>query len=430
MKKNITILFACVIMGVFALAGCNNPLAVANQQGTDSAASGAVVVSIGTPAGAQGARTIYPAALDNAGTFTRYELTFSGESVHAPEEIIVGSANVTLPVGDWTITATAYSGDTATAQGSAAVTIVNGGTAQASITLGPISTGAAGTLNYTVTAPAGATGTLTVKTATGEAVTGGTITLPATDTLSLPAGEYLLFVSLTKAGQGAGQTEILHIYSGLESVATFTFTDSDFISLVELTAGKAVSVAANEYMAYVTFTGATGLTSIDNEFAVSGGGAIHTVNVSGDIATVLVTFDPNTSTTEEKTYIVSIAPDSTVITGNTTVTITQAAAPPTTGTAPITVKLWINESDGTILKDNDAITIASTENLTAEVTGDYTGVQWYVDGLTAKGTQTDNSITIPGTAYPLGEHWLDVRVSKGGVPYSTRITFTVTELTE
>jgi hypothetical protein len=65
----------------------------------------------------------------------------------------------------------------------------------------------------------------------------------------------------------------------------------------------------------------TGLTSGD--FEVTGGAAIGTVSVSGDTATVPVTFATNT-TPWAKTYTVSIAASSTLIGGSDTVAITQA----------------------------------------------------------------------------------------------------------
>jgi hypothetical protein len=228
MKKHINPLFACVIMGVFTLAGCDSPLAD-KQQGIDSV--GAVVVSIGTPTDANGTRTIYP-TFDG---LTRYELTFpDGPVAHEPEAITKDGGTVTLPVGAWTITATAYSGEgnaqTASARGSAAVTIEKGKSVQASIILGPIPTGTAGTLRYSITAPENVAGKLTLRPTAG----GGDIeiTLPVEsnkDIRSLPAGEYLLFVSLTRNDKRAGKTEVLHIYSGMESEVEFSFTADDFI---------------------------------------------------------------------------------------------------------------------------------------------------------------------------------------------------------
>jgi hypothetical protein len=92
-----------------------------------------------------------------------------------------------------------------------------------------------------------------------------------------------------------------------------------------LTAGQPVTVAATDTTANVTFTGATGLTLRTADFRVTSGGSITNVSVTSDTATVTVTFLPNTSTTESKTYTVSIVSSSAVIKGTATVAITQEA---------------------------------------------------------------------------------------------------------
>ncbi|MDR3170515.1 MAG: leucine-rich repeat domain-containing protein [Treponema sp.] len=100
--------------------------------------------------------------------------------------------------------------------------------------------------------------------------------------------------------------------------------DDNAVTLVELTAGAAVSAAATDTSKAVTFTGATGLTLTAADFAVTTGGTISTVVVASGTATVTVTFAANTDTTA-KTYTVSIAAASTTIKGSAKVTITQAA---------------------------------------------------------------------------------------------------------
>jgi hypothetical protein len=332
MKKNINILFA--IIGMLALAGCESPLSVAKNQ--VSSARGAVTVTIETPQTANGARTIYPTNLEDG--FTRYELTFSSDSAsHEPEEVTEGSANVTLLEGNWTITATAYSSgedndEIASALGSAPVEISSDETDPVSIiiTLGPVPAGVDGTLSYSVTIPADAEGSLTVKTVTGGDVENGTTQLDAEtneDTLDLPSGEYLLFVSLTKDGNQAGRTEVLHIYPGLTSEASYTFVDNDFVTKTTLTAGPIVNVFASASTADVTFTGANGFTTFtlsNADFAVDNNAVVAGISVTSDTATVTITFEENDSTSDTKTYIVSIAESSTRIKGDTTVVITQA----------------------------------------------------------------------------------------------------------
>jgi hypothetical protein len=257
MSKHINILFA--IIATFVMAGCESPLdSVKNPVSSASGATGTVLVSIQTPETALSAPalTIYP-ALDG---FTRYELSFSdGPAAHASVAIGTGvNSPIELVVGNWTITATAYKDTTASAQGSATVTVNAGTTTSASITLGPVTGGAAGTLGYSVTSPSGATGSLTIQTISGE-VTGGSIALAAgtttANTLSLPSGEYMLFVNLTKGGNHAGRSDVLHIYSGLTSVASYTFTDDDFIGTETLAP------------VYTAFTGLAGVTLLPSNAA-------------------------------------------------------------------------------------------------------------------------------------------------------------------
>jgi hypothetical protein len=93
----------------------------------------------------------------------------------------------------------------------------------------------------------------------------------------------------------------------------------------ELTAGQAVSAVASDTSKAVTFTGALGLSLSASDFAVSPSGTISGVSVSGNTATVSVSFAANTAATS-KTYTVSIASGSAVIKGSGTVAINQAAA--------------------------------------------------------------------------------------------------------
>jgi hypothetical protein len=104
---------------------------------------------------------------------------------------------------------------------------------------------------------------------------------------------------------------------------------------VALTAGAAVGADAADTSASVTFTGATGLTLTAADFEVTTGGTIDSATVTADNADVTVSFSPNASTTAENTYTVSIAAASTLIKGDATVVITQAADKPAfAGTAP------------------------------------------------------------------------------------------------
>jgi hypothetical protein len=98
---------------------------------------------------------------------------------------------------------------------------------------------------------------------------------------------------------------------------------------------------------------------------------------------------------------------------------------------PVTIAVWVNE-DGAILDSNDDITISKNsvnefeDSFTAMVTGEYSGIQWDVDGDPVQGSPgTAQSITINAADYVKGGWYLGVTISKDGVPYSTAIYFTV-----
>jgi hypothetical protein len=110
-----------------------------------------------------------------------------------------------------------------------------------------------------------------------------------------------------------------------------------------------------------------------------------------------------------------------------------AVAKAAMGTLPesgITIQLWMNEDDGQILDSNEAVAISKSgavKSFTATVTGAYTGVQWYLNGGSVSGSRgRAQSITVNAAAYDPGTYRLGVTVTKGAVPYSTEITFTVT----
>ncbi|MDR2021381.1 MAG: right-handed parallel beta-helix repeat-containing protein, partial [Treponema sp.] len=117
--------------------------------------------------------------------------------------------------------------------------------------------------------------------------------------------------------------------------------DEYTLRAVELTAGTAVDVEADDTTAEVSFTGASGLTLANEDFTVSEGGTIVSVEVSGDTVTVTVSFAANADTSAEKAYTVGISPDSQVIKGDAAVTITQGYAGDTrralTAGQPVTV---------------------------------------------------------------------------------------------
>ncbi|MDR1786966.1 MAG: leucine-rich repeat domain-containing protein [Treponema sp.] len=234
MNKTIFKASLAAALALLAAAGCKSPLEDAPTGGTG--ASGVLVLSI---AGAEtGARTLAP---NLSAGIARCELTFTGPEGKTHEAVTVtgGSASVTLGTGQWTVTATGYAGtgesERAAARGSAEVTITDGGSAAASITLKPVTDGEQGTFSWNVT---GAnminTATLALTAYPSGAVEGWTtVDLKTTPsgTFNLAAGYYIAAFTLTRTVGGtsvAARTEILHIYPGLTTEAAYTFTADDF----------------------------------------------------------------------------------------------------------------------------------------------------------------------------------------------------------
>ena len=199
-----TPMYLGIVLIVTVLAGCADPLETlrdAPVQGT-----GRVVVSIGDTNGAQ-ARTVAP----DTDAFTKYTLVFSGPSTFGPVDIENSGASFDLAPGTWTITVTGYAGTEAAAEGSAQVALSAGETVTAAFVLGPKTTAAGtGTFSYSITLPAGATGSLVITTTEGEPVEGGTIALEGgtanAGEKALAPGEYLARVRLEQDGEHAGFT--------------------------------------------------------------------------------------------------------------------------------------------------------------------------------------------------------------------------------
>jgi hypothetical protein len=179
-----------------------------------------------------------------------------------------------------------------------------------------------------------------------------------------------------------------------------------------------------------------------NDVAVSGTGPNFNITVNGDVTSAVISFTKHAEATAEYKlgsgdYDSSATLNGLVLGANTvtvkiiaeagnsteyTITVTRNAETFTEGDVILT--LWLDETDGSILASDSSVAITTAQNFTASVTTAYTTVQWYVDGVAVAG---GTSITIQGEDYLLGKHRLDVRVNKGGVPYSTEIIFTVTE---
>jgi len=219
------------VLCILLLAGCSDVFSsLANEEG------GLVITVLGEKAAT---RTLYPKTTP---VFTKYVLEFEGPAGAEQEDITIeqGETSATvsdLAAGQWIVTAKGYVDINGTecvaAEGSATVTVGGGSSTQylnipIKALLGPDT----GDFTYDIKFPQ------TVETAQlrialfGEDPSQGTTVNLLTDgsegTIPLPAGYYQMFIELNTGSQIAGRTEIVHIYSNMETIADYTITDGDF----------------------------------------------------------------------------------------------------------------------------------------------------------------------------------------------------------
>jgi hypothetical protein len=250
--------FATAALAALAVLSCEQPVEHSGGTPAASAETGIVVVTAsaegGVPAenGASAlnsapiggtVRTILPT---EAPQFSRYALVFSRNGY---SDITIDNAGGVagsgesreLAAGTWIATVTAYRTFTvdvtateyAAARGSAEIAVSAGAVTPVTVNIAPIpvtDTTVKGIFTYTVTFPAGASGTLQFGTETPvPLVSGHEVSVEKTP------GIYDLTVSLAKGENlSAGLWEKVHIYAGLESKAAFMFADADFAATVYL----------------------------------------------------------------------------------------------------------------------------------------------------------------------------------------------------
>ena len=90
----------------------------------------------------------------------------------------------------------------------------------------------------------------------------------------------------------------------------------------------------------------------------------------------------------------------------------------------ITVNLWVNENDGSLLASpsgTQTISKAAGQSaaFTVNNTGGYTGIEWYVDGQ--KRAEGQSTFTLNARDYALAVHQVTVLLYKGGKPWSSSL---------
>jgi hypothetical protein len=222
-----------ILAGLVLLSGCSNLFSPPGQPQQN----GGLTISVAD--GDAGARTLYP----GTPVFTKYVLSFS--SGHADVTISSGTTTVIedLDPGAYTVTAKGYvmlnEVETEAASGTGTINYPNDKTL--SITISAKDTGSNGLFKYSVVFPAAKVDTATmklVKFAGGGTPAGFPVNLksePASGQVALAPGYYLLTIELRNKYQQAGHTDIVHIYSGMETeLPAYTFAESDFVDFIKL----------------------------------------------------------------------------------------------------------------------------------------------------------------------------------------------------
>jgi hypothetical protein len=432
-KSTLTALGAAVFAAALAFAGCSNPAGEPSAQG----GTGKITVSLaidGSPAAQSLPRTAHP----DTSLFTGYKLLFtatSGGANYGPVDVTSsGTASpVTLTAGTYSITATAYT----SGGGSAAIAetiktgiqIVEGATTEESIILGPKTGGANGTFKYDVTLT-DVTGTLYITTLDGTAAPNGTVTLTGgVNNVSVPLapGVYRLRARLEGSGSAGGFNDVIHIYTGLDSVreaASYTadtipeatdepvtassltgffpapatnepptreFDGDQYTGAIAWKAGGAdfsgtAFAASTAYTAVVTLTAKQGWT-FDGAGPFTHGSITGTTGTEGNVITFV--FPATAAQSSSLSVTLGFGYDAITVTG----------------------------SDGvnTIVKPSGSLALS--------VTG-FSDIAWYLDGNeTSLGG--DNPVTLSAGDYTAGPHVITFEGVKDGLLYAKEVPFAV-----
>ncbi|MCL2066888.1 MAG: hypothetical protein FWG99_05440 [Treponema sp.] len=231
------------LFGILLLAGCDN---VFSPISANSGNQDGLTISVSDEG--QGARTLFPSAV-----FTKYELSFAGPegSTHPQETLTGGSNSITvygLAEGLWTITAVGYvlidGIEYAAAQGSQTINIFPGSQI-INIPITASQSGNDGFFSYSVTFPPTVDYADIVFYEYGTGRNEHNIDLlsqPSGMIENLPPGYYIMRIELSDGYQIAGKTEIVHIYSNMETRAEYVFTAADFVETITLSGTVIVEV--------------------------------------------------------------------------------------------------------------------------------------------------------------------------------------------
>lgn len=231
---------ALAFVVVFALVSCQSPVMKAPETNSPSTATevGALQLSV-TESGAKNlsvakARTIFPT---NA-SVSSFKLSGTGPASAILAETTATNGTFSIPnlvVGEWNLTVSGFDATgIAVAAGSTKVTIEKNKSAGATITLVPVA--GQGTVNLTVTWPAGRTVTQVVGALTTIAGVSTPVTLAVTGTQAtatvpnVASGYYLLVINILNAGANVTSPRYdgVLVYNAKQTTGTYALVEADF----------------------------------------------------------------------------------------------------------------------------------------------------------------------------------------------------------
>ncbi|MDR0708386.1 MAG: CotH kinase family protein [Treponema sp.] len=231
--RSIPLLFALVLLTNCGNIFDNTPTASDPDQG---------LVTIQIADRNAGQRTLLPSA-----AFSRYTFTFTREG---KEPVALssasGSVNAELEGGVWDLTVNAYvviqGTEYLAARGSKAIAVTAGTATNETVSIAANNTGEEGIFSYDIRLALDieslTTALLSLESLDTETEYKKEIDLKTNGaekgTFNLKPGFYLLRVLLENEYQAAGKTEVVHIYTNMETKAEYTFRADDFTRLIPL----------------------------------------------------------------------------------------------------------------------------------------------------------------------------------------------------
>jgi len=232
MKQFIPLLAVFVMV---MMAGCNNMMSP--PKANKNLSNG---LQISVSGGDTGKRTLFPNA-----NFVEYELTFDyqdASETHAPVTL-PGTAPSTLVTGladgDWTITAVGMveidGVQYAAAEGSETITVDSGSFQSLAIGISPNQTGADGFFTYSVSFPENVElADLYLEEYGGGWYGSYDLLVSSQDSILVPPGYYIMSVYMETEDTQKGCSEVVHIYSNMETCVAYEFTEDDFAKFITL----------------------------------------------------------------------------------------------------------------------------------------------------------------------------------------------------